>query len=81
MNKNKNGGVIRVEGGRDLLTTQTYKASMSLLMNGTLSGLAISPLTSGDEAINNAALIKAAKSALGLTDLHIETVQTNYAYI
>ena len=75
----KNGGIIRVQGGRDLLTTQVYNASMSLLMNGTLNGLAINPLTSGDEALNNEEVIEAAISSLNLTSQEISDIQTEYS--
>ena len=75
----KNGGVIRVENGVDLLTTQVYEVAMSLVVNGTTEGLTITPLTSGNEAINNEKLIQAAVTKLNLTEAQIQEVQSNYA--
>jgi hypothetical protein len=76
----ENGAIIRVQGGRDLLTTQTYDASMSLLTNGELNNLVINPLTSAHEVINNNKLIKLAKSSsvLSLTDSEIVDIQNGY---
>ena len=49
----KNGGVIRIETGRDLLTSQVYNATMSLLTNGETSDLKITSVSSMIEQINN----------------------------
>lgn len=76
----KNGGVIRVESGRDLLTTQVYNAAMSLLMDGsTTDGLTVSSLTSSVESMNNDELVQAAVDGLNLTEEQVEQVQTEYA--
>ena len=75
----KQGGIVRVQNGVDLLTTQVYEVSMSLLMNGTTDGLTLTPLTSGDEAINNDNLIQAAVNRLNLTAQQIADVQSQYA--
>lgn len=61
----KNGGVIRIEKGRDLLTTQTYERTMSLLMDGTTSGLRVSALSSLSSQITN--LSDADYTAMGTT--------------
>ncbi|MBN2866855.1 MAG: hypothetical protein JXK16_12670 [Thiotrichales bacterium] len=74
----KSGGVMRVEAGRDTLTTQVYEAAMSLIMNGDSESLRVTALTSGVEAINNTALINAAKTQLNLTDDDITTLQANF---
>lgn len=47
----KNGGIIRVETGRDLLTTQVYNATMSLLANGEVSDLSISSISTIAEQV------------------------------
>lgn len=75
----KQGGIIRVQDGVDLLTTQVYEVAMSLLMNGTTDDLKVTPLTSGNEAINNDKLIQAAVDKLHLTDADIVAVQSQYA--
>ena len=74
----KSGGVIRVEAGRDTLTTQVYEAAMSLVMNGDAESLRVTALTSGVEAINNTNLIAAAKTSLNLDDAQIATLQQQY---
>lgn len=75
----KQGGIIRVQDGVDLLTTQVYEVAMSLLMNGTTDDLKVTPLTSGNEAINNDKLIQAAVDKLNLTDADFTTIQSQYA--
>lgn len=60
-----NGGIIRVESGRDLLTSQTYEASMSMLLNSTTSGLRITSISTLNQEIAN--LTTADIAALGMT--------------
>lgn len=49
----KDGGIIRVETGRDLLTTQVYNAAMSLLMDNTISGLKVTAISTLNQEIEN----------------------------
>jgi len=49
----KEGGVIRVETGRDLLTTQVYNATMSLLLDNNTSGLKVTAISTLNQEIEN----------------------------
>ncbi len=49
----KDGGVIRVETGRDLLTTQVYNATMSLLLDNNTSGLKVTAISTLNQEIEN----------------------------
>lgn len=49
----KNGGVIRVETGRDLLTTQVYNAAMSLLLDNDTSGLKVTSISTLNQELEN----------------------------
>lgn len=49
----KEGGVIRVETGRDLLTTQVYNAAMSLLLDNSTTGLKVTAISTLNQEIEN----------------------------
>jgi len=74
----QNGGVIRVEDGRDLLTTLLYNSAMSLLMDGSGSGLRVSALSTGVSALSDDGLIEAAKKVLSMTDDEVQSVRAAF---
>lgn len=59
-----NNAVIRVENGRDTLTTQLYESAMSLRTTGATDNLRVTALSTTSEVLENEELIKKAAQQL-----------------
>lgn len=66
----KEGGVIRVETGRDLLTTQVYNATMSLLLDNSATGLKVTAISTLNQELEN---LSEADIPSGLTKAEFKT--------